>query len=74
MKGKQNLVGPQIMALRRRLGLSQEELAAKCGVLGWDMSRGTLAKIESQVRCVSDKEILILAKALKVKLEALYTV
>ena len=41
-------------------------LAAKCGVLGWDISRGTLAKIESQVRCVTDKELVVLAKALKV--------
>lgn len=66
MKGKQNIVGLRIKTLRNKRGLHQGMLAAKCGILGWDMSRGTLAKIEAQVRCVSDKELVVLAKALKV--------
>jgi len=72
MKGTQNIVGPQIGAVRTRRNFSQEELAAKCGVLGLDISRGTLAKIESQVRCVNDGELRLLARALGVKIEELY--
>jgi hypothetical protein len=34
---------------------------------GWDLSRGTLSKIEAQLRCVTDAELVILARALKVE-------
>ncbi len=40
--------------------------AARCSILGWELSRGTLSKIEAQLRCVKDGELVILAKALKV--------
>jgi transcriptional regulator with XRE-family HTH domain len=67
-----NVVGSQIRKLRDAQGWSQETLAARCGRLGWDISRGTLAKVEAQVRCVSDEELMILAKALGVKVDELY--
>jgi hypothetical protein len=47
-------------------------LAARCRRWGWDLSRETLAKIETQFRWVSDFEILCLAKALKVSPESLW--
>jgi hypothetical protein len=47
-------------------------LAARCGVLGWDLSRATLSKIEAQLRCVTDTELEILAKALKVEIAELF--
>jgi hypothetical protein len=40
--------------------------------LGWDLSRGTLSKIEAQLRCVIDSELEILAKALRVEILDLY--
>src|SRR5262245_61692988 len=46
MKQPRNIVGPQIRALRVERGLTQPMLAAKCHLLGWDLSRKTLAKIE----------------------------
>lgn len=67
-----NIIGPQVGHLRQMAGLSQEALSAKCGVRGWDISRGTLAKIEAQVRCVSDAEIWILAECLDCSIESLY--
>ncbi len=72
MSNKQNIVGPNIRKLRYHQGLSQDMLAARCAVHGWDLSRSTLSKIESQLRCVSDSEVLILSMALKVKLTDLY--
>jgi hypothetical protein len=39
--------------------------------LGWDISRETLAKIESQIRWVADFEMVVLAAALKVPVIAL---
>ncbi|MCH8847215.1 MAG: helix-turn-helix transcriptional regulator [Proteobacteria bacterium] len=38
----------------------------------WDINRSTLAKIESQVRRITDEEAALLAKALKVKISELY--
>ncbi len=72
MAKSQNIVGPTVRKLRYQQGLKQEDLAARCGVLGWDLSRGTLSKIEAQLRCVTDSELEILAKALRVEIPALY--
>lgn len=69
---KKNIVGPQIRKLRYQQGLSQEMLAARCARHGWDMSRGTLSKIEAQIRCVIDSELLILAQALRTNMEQLF--
>jgi transcriptional regulator with XRE-family HTH domain len=63
----QNIVGPIIRDLRGKKGLAQAQLAAKLNLLGWDVSRGTLAKIEAQVRCVTDYELPILANALGIE-------
>lgn len=38
---------------------------AKLNLQSWDVSRSTLAKIESGIRAVSDAEVWALAKALK---------
>jgi len=68
-----NLVGPQVRNIRELQGLTQEELVTRCNLLDWGISRGTLAKIESQVRRVTDEEVALLAKVLKVDINELYT-
>ena len=60
----QNLVGPQVRRLRMAAKLSQEALATKLQVGGWDISRAGLSKIESRLRRVNDAEVYILAKVL----------
>jgi transcriptional regulator with XRE-family HTH domain len=70
MTKPQNIVGPQIRKLRYQQGLTQEMFAARCSILGWDLSRGTLSKIEAQLRCVTDAELVMLAKVLKVEVIA----
>jgi transcriptional regulator with XRE-family HTH domain len=59
----QNIVGPIIRELRDKKGMSQAQLVARLNLLGWDLSRGTLAKIEAQIRCVADYEIPALAES-----------
>jgi len=61
------MVGPQIRKFRDQQNLSQPMLAARCRRWGWDLSRETLAKIETQLRWVSDFELLCLARALRVE-------
>ncbi|RTE67328.1 XRE family transcriptional regulator [Amphritea opalescens] len=67
-----NIIGPNVRKLRELQHLTQDELAAKCNICGWDISRGTLAKIESKVRKVSDYEALALARALNVNIDQLF--
>jgi transcriptional regulator with XRE-family HTH domain len=66
-----NIVGPKIRQLRDQQGLTQEMFAARCTLLGFDLSRATLSKIEAQLRCVTDSELVTLAKALKVDVPVL---
>ena len=67
----QNIVGLSLKQLRRSRKLSQSMLAARCAVLGWDISQNTITKIENGFRCVADYELLTLARALKVSLAEL---
>lgn len=66
-KRPRNVVGPVIRKLRYKYELTQPMLAARCHALGWELSRETLAKIETQLRWVSDFELVCLARALRVK-------
>jgi transcriptional regulator with XRE-family HTH domain len=66
MATEQNMIGPALRSLREAEGLTQAELAARLQLSGWDISRETLAKVESQVRCVTDRELVRFAEALEV--------
>ena len=67
-----NVVGPQIRDLRNALGLTQEQLAARCQLVGYDISRATLAQIEARLRCVIDSELLFFARVFRVTTDSLY--
>ena len=69
---KKNIIGPQVRKIRNFQDLTQDELTTKCNLMGWDISRSTLAKIESQVRRITDDEVFFLAKGLKVSVSDLY--
>jgi transcriptional regulator with XRE-family HTH domain len=69
-----NIVGPQIRKRRSDLGLTQEGLATRCQLHGFDISRGTLSQIEAQLRCVSDDELFALARVLNVTTDSLFPV
>ena len=68
-----NHIGPQVRKIRDSQNLTQDQLAARCNLLEWNISRSTLAKIESQVRRVTDIEVSLLAQALKVEIQDLFT-
>ena len=69
---KQNIIGPTVRRMRVEAGLSQEQLATKIQVAGWDLSRGGLSKIEAQLRRVNDAELLILARVFNCETQDLY--
>ena len=57
--------------LRMAQKLTQGDLAARCGTLGWDATENTITKIETQLRCVTDRELVLIARALRTKLRHL---
>ena len=67
MKNPRNVIGPRVQQLRQKQGLTQPMLAARCNRYGWNLSRETLAKIELQLRWISDFELICLALALRIE-------
>ncbi len=66
-----NIAGPQVRRLRAQQGITQQAFAERCQRMGWDLSRDTLAKVESQMRWLSDFELVFLAEVLSVPLDLL---
>ena len=66
--GMKNIVGKRVQEARNKFKppLSQEALAVRLELDGWKISRGTLSKIEAGIRQVTDFEVMLLAKTLKV--------
>lgn len=69
-----NVIGPQVRRIREKQLLTQDELTARCNLIGFNISRSTLAKIESQVRRVTDYEVALLAEALKIDMPKLFEI
>jgi transcriptional regulator with XRE-family HTH domain len=58
--------------LRNRKGWTQYDLSAKLQLFGWDVSRESLAKLETEQRRVPDGELYILAKVLGARTDDLF--
>ncbi|EIQ01441.1 putative transcriptional regulator [Opitutaceae bacterium TAV1] len=71
MASPKNIVGPQVSRFRNERGWSQAQLAARCQLAGWNVSRGIVAAIEGRVRWVGDFELMMLARVLKVAVDDL---
>jgi transcriptional regulator with XRE-family HTH domain len=67
-----NIIGKKVRVIRERKGLTQEQFAAKCNLIDWQISRSTLAKIESNVRRITDIEVKYLATALEIEITTLF--
>lgn len=67
-----NIIGKNVKKIRESKTWTQEQLIAKCHLINWDISRGTLAKIESKVRGVKDIEVKLLSEALNVPINDLF--
>ena len=70
---RQNIVGPTVRRLRYQRQWTQRMLTARCNRIGWDIGENTIAKIEAQIRCVTDEELMFLAKALKVGIADIFS-
>ena len=69
--GKKNICGERIKEIRRKRGLSQENLAARLQTEGVNIERDSVSRIEIGTRFVADYELLVLCKVLEVSPEYL---
>ncbi|MBS4957668.1 MAG: helix-turn-helix transcriptional regulator [Clostridium sp.] len=67
-----NIIGSNVKLLRKRLGITQEDLAARLNILEIDIDRPMISKIENSSREVLDYEVKALAIALKVSINDLF--
>lgn len=68
-----NAVGPTIRKMRNRQGWTQDQLAAKLQLTGWDCTRSWLAKIEARQVAVKDFELLYFRAVFGNTLEEFYS-
>ena len=69
--GRNNVCGKNVTLLRKKLKLSQRALADKLQLMGLDVNKNAIQRIESGQRFVTDIELLFLKEALDVQLEDL---
>jgi transcriptional regulator with XRE-family HTH domain len=68
---KKNLTGSILRKHRENNGLTQDDVARRCQLMGWDISRDTITKIELNRRLVADYEIYLFATALRIPVQRL---
>lgn len=69
--GLNNICGKKIAELRVAAGLSQRQLADKMQLVGLDIDKNAIQRIECGKRFVTDIEIVAFCKAFGVTLEQL---
>lgn len=69
--GRNNICGYQIAKYRKALGKSQRQLAEALQLLGLDVDKNAVQRIEAGKRFVTDIELVHLAKALGLSFEQL---
>lgn len=73
-KGKKNLCGERIGKQRKKLRMSQSDLAAKMQIEGVTLERDSISRIEIGTRFVADYELLVFARILGVTVEWLLAI
>jgi transcriptional regulator with XRE-family HTH domain len=67
-----NACGRIVAKLRTQQDLSQQDLAGRLAAVRWIVSRDVIKRIESGEREVTDIELKVLAKALRVPVAVLF--
>ena len=69
--GANNLCGGRVAALRKELGISQRELADRLQLVGLDVDKNAIQRIECGKRFVTDIELVALSQVFDVGFDAL---
>ena len=65
-EGLNNICGKKIAELRGELGISQRELADRMQLVGIDIDKNAIQRIECGKRFVTDIEIIAFSKVFKI--------
>ena len=69
--GLNNICGKKIAELRIKLGISQRQLADKMQLVGIDIDKNAIQRIECGKRFITDIEVVAFSKVFNVNLEDL---
>lgn len=69
--GEKNLISQRLIELRRKHNLSQRDLAQQLQLLGYDMDKNVITRIETNKRYVTDLELKALTEIFHVSYEYL---
>lgn len=69
--GKNNVCGKNIAAFRMNMGISQRELADKMQLVGIDIDKNAIQRIECGKRFVTDIEVIAFSKVFNITLDEL---
>lgn len=69
--GRNNIAGIKIKELRKGLKISQRELADRLSIVGLDIDKNAVQRIEAGDRFVTDIEIIALARCFNVTINML---
>lgn len=67
-----NITGKNIKKIRKDKKITQEDLCARMQIMGYQISRSDISKLENGKRFISDFEIVGFAEALKVNILDLF--
>ena len=70
--GKNNVCGKNVAVMRKKLNISQRELAERMQLMGYELDKNAIQRIESGQRFVTDIEVQALAKVFDVELPTLF--
>jgi len=70
--GRNNICGVKIAAFRKEMRISQRELADRLQLIGLDIDKNAVQRIESGQRFITDIELVFIAKALNKSIYELY--
>ena len=69
--GRNNICGKNIALLRKDMKLSQRALADKLQLLGLDIDKNAIQRMESGQRFITDIELIFLTEALETTFETI---
>lgn len=69
--GLNNICGKNIACFRIKMGISQRELADKMQLVGIDIDKNAIQRIECGKRFVTDIEVIAFAKVFNITLDEL---
>lgn len=67
-----NIIGKNIRIIRKNKKITQENLCARMQIMGYQISRSDISKLENGKKIIADFEVVGFSKALKVSILDLF--